>query len=519
MADLNCTTTSNGTTLCTPTTDSWEMRSLITTPHAPSSFSSPIPTLTTNQTLLDLLITTLNPSEAVANESTLYDHYNLNNTSSLVPPMTRRPRGGGGLPVGVQMQIPIYVLIFLLSVVGNVLVMVTLMQNKKMRTVTNVFLLNLAVSDLLLAVFCMPFTIIPILMQNFVFGAAMCVMIRYLQGVSVSVSCFTLVAISLERYFAICRPLQSRSWQTLSHAYRCIAVCWILAAVFMIPLAVYHQLIEMGPIGRCVEIWRDKVWEKAYTLLINLMLLVLPLVLMSVAYGSVCYTLWRGIKLEAQSERERQQTNESGGTANYNSQNGVSLTVESRRLNTSTSTPTPNLPSSPPLLGGDTHPYPAHGVPSSVSRPFRRGFEAHRAMRQTNSEKSRAAKKRVIKMLFMIVIEFFVFWTPSYVIMTWIVFDSESANRNVNPMVKLFFHLLSYVSACCNPITYCFMNKNFRQGFLAAFRCCRRRHVYASRRSEFSFSGQTVSTRTGVSNATTNYDKIRDSDEISEKSF
>ena len=155
---------------------------------------------------------------------------------------------------------------------------------------------------------------------------------------------------------------------------------------------------------------------------------------------------------------------------------------------------------------------------SAVSRPFRR-FEAHRAMRQSNSEKSRAAKKRVIKMLFMIVVEFFVFWTPNYVIGTWIVFDYPSATGNISPMVKSLFHLLSYVSACCNPITYCFMNKNFRQGFLAAFRCVRRRHVYASRRSEYSFSGNTASTRTGVSNVTTNYDKIRDSDEISEKSF
>lgn len=155
---------------------------------------------------------------------------------------------------------------------------------------------------------------------------------------------------------------------------------------------------------------------------------------------------------------------------------------------------------------------------NAVSRPFRR-FEAHRAMRQSNSEKSRAAKKRVIKMLFMIVVEFFVFWTPNYVIGTWIVFDYPSAQSNISPMVKSLFHLLSYVSACCNPITYCFMNKNFRQGFLAAFRCLRRRHVYASRRSEYSFSGNTASTRTGVSNVTTNYDKIRDSDEISEKSF
>lgn len=81
-----------------------------------------------------------------------------------------------------EITIPLYAAIFLLSVIGNVLVIVTLIQNRRMRTVTNIFLLNLSLSDVLLAVFCMPFTLIPIFSRNFVFGAAMCVMIRYLQG-------------------------------------------------------------------------------------------------------------------------------------------------------------------------------------------------------------------------------------------------------------------------------------------------------------------------------------------------
>lgn len=81
-----------------------------------------------------------------------------------------------------EMRIPLYALIFILSVVGNTLVILTLVQNHRMRTVTNVFLLNLAISDLLLAVFCMPFTLIPQLMRNFIFGEFICVSVRYLQG-------------------------------------------------------------------------------------------------------------------------------------------------------------------------------------------------------------------------------------------------------------------------------------------------------------------------------------------------
>ena len=94
------------------------------------------------------------------------------------------------------------------------------------------------------------------------------------------------------------------------------------------------------------------------------------------------------------------------------------------------------------------------------------------SMRHTNQEKSLAAKKRVIKMLFMVVLEFFVCWTPLYVVQTWMVFDYDSAGRHLTSVSLNFVQLLSYVSSCCNPITYCFMNKKFRQGFISAFRCC-----------------------------------------------
>ncbi|KFB52282.1 AGAP001022-PB-like protein [Anopheles sinensis] len=35
--------------------------------------------------------------------------------------------------------------------------------------------------------------------------------------------------------------------------------------------------------------------------------------------------------------------------------------------------------------------------------------------------------------------------------------------------------LMAYISSCCNPITYCFMNRRFRQAFLAIFSCHRNR--------------------------------------------
>lgn len=118
-------------------------------------------------------------------EMMLTEEYGLNNVTQVPQNATNRTLHHGprmGLMSGGEIRIPLYSIIFLLSVAGNSLVILTLVQNKRMRTVTNVFLLNLSVSDLLLAVFCMPFTLIPTLLRNFVFGQTMCILIRYLQG-------------------------------------------------------------------------------------------------------------------------------------------------------------------------------------------------------------------------------------------------------------------------------------------------------------------------------------------------
>ena len=84
--------------------------------------------------------------------------------------------------LSVEANIVLYSIIFLLSVCGNVLVILTLTRVKRMHTITNLFLLNLAVSDLLLSVLCMPFSLVAFLLKDFIFGEPMCILMRYFQG-------------------------------------------------------------------------------------------------------------------------------------------------------------------------------------------------------------------------------------------------------------------------------------------------------------------------------------------------
>lgn len=96
--------------------------------------------------------------------------------------------------------------------------------------------------------------------------------------------------------------------------------------------------------------------------------------------------------------------------------------------------------------------------------------------RSTNTEKSLQNKKRVIKMLFVVVLEFFISWTPLYVINTIALFDSQVVYKTLGYTTITYFQLLAYTSSCCNPITYCFMNRGFRKACLNLFRCCKRFH-------------------------------------------
>lgn len=62
-----------------------------------------------------------------------------------------------------------YSFIFLLCMLGNILVCLIVLENRCMRTVTNLFILNLAISDLLVGIFCIPTTLV----DNLITGNAM----------------------------------------------------------------------------------------------------------------------------------------------------------------------------------------------------------------------------------------------------------------------------------------------------------------------------------------------------------
>ncbi|XP_006866369.1 PREDICTED: cholecystokinin receptor type A [Chrysochloris asiatica] len=346
-------------------------------------------------------------------------------------------------------QILLYSLIFLLSVLGNTLVITVLIRNQRMRTVTNIFLLSLAVSDLMLCLFCMPFNLIPNLLKDFIFGSAVCKTTTYFMGTSVSVSTFNLVAISLERYGAICKPLQSRVWQTKSHALKVIAATWCLSFTIMTPYPIYSNLVPFTKnnnqtANMCRFLLPNDVIQQSWQTFLLLVLFLIPGIVMMVAYGLISLELYQGIKFDvSQKKSAKERKLSSGSSGRYEDSDGCYLRTSKhpRRLE---------------LQQLSTR--------SSSSRVGR--------IRSSSSAANLMAKKRVIRMLIVIVVLFFLCWMPIFSANAWRAYDTASAERRLSGAPISFILLLSYTSSCVNPIIYCFMNKRFRLSFLATFPCC-----------------------------------------------
>lgn len=81
-----------------------------------------------------------------------------------------------------KLIILVYFIIFVVGLVSNVIVVYFIFFNKKMQTMTNKFIINLAVADLLVLLICIPVTISRFISEEWILGEFMCIFSNYTQG-------------------------------------------------------------------------------------------------------------------------------------------------------------------------------------------------------------------------------------------------------------------------------------------------------------------------------------------------
>ncbi|XP_014679560.1 PREDICTED: neuropeptide Y receptor type 6-like, partial [Priapulus caudatus] len=94
--------------------------------------------------------------------------------------------------------IAVYSLAATISLVGNTLVLLVYLTRRKQTGELATYLVNLAVADLLMAIFCIPFTFTRAMLKRWIFGRTMCPIALFMQSVSVCVSIYTMVAIGTD---------------------------------------------------------------------------------------------------------------------------------------------------------------------------------------------------------------------------------------------------------------------------------------------------------------------------------
>ncbi|KAM9822327.1 neuropeptide FF receptor 2a isoform 1-T1 [Syngnathus typhle] len=197
-----------------------------------------------------------------------------------------------------------YLLIFLVCMAGNGVVCFIVLRSRNMRTVTNLFILNLAVSDLLVGIFCMPTTLLDNIITGWPFGSMVCKMSGMVQGISVSASVFTLVAIAVDRFRCIVYPFKQKL--TVSTATLIIVIIWVLAISIMCPSGVMLQVTQeqsvqvlLGydnkttPFYWCRENWPKQEMRKVYTTVLFANIYLAPLSLIVVMYARIGITLFK----------------------------------------------------------------------------------------------------------------------------------------------------------------------------------------------------------------------------------
>uniref|UniRef100_A0A8B9KR75 Neuromedin-K receptor n=1 Tax=Astyanax mexicanus TaxID=7994 RepID=A0A8B9KR75_ASTMX len=179
------------------------------------------------------------------------------------------------------------------AVFGNLVVMWIILAHKRMRTVTNYFLLNLAFSDASMAAFNTLVNFVYATHGDWYFGEAYCKFHNFFPVTSVFASIYSMTAIAVDRYMAIIHPLKPHLSATATKVV--IVFIWVLAVVLAFPLCFFSTIRKLPKRTLCYVAWpRSSEDSFMYHIIVTALVYMLPLVVMGITYTIVGVTLWGG---------------------------------------------------------------------------------------------------------------------------------------------------------------------------------------------------------------------------------
>jgi tachykinin receptor 3 len=183
---------------------------------------------------------------------------------------------------------------------GNLIVIWIVFSHKRMRTVTNYFLLNLSVADTMVSTLNVTFNFVYMLNSHWPFGELYCKISQFIAVLSVCASVFSLMSISIDRYMAIMTPLRPRMGRTVTVL---LAVStWLLGIIIGSPSLMFFRTYTMPyKDGEerviCYPEWPDgstneSMMEYIYNVGFLFVTYVVPIGSMTFTYARIGIELW-----------------------------------------------------------------------------------------------------------------------------------------------------------------------------------------------------------------------------------
>jgi len=350
----------------------------------------------------------------------------------------------------------------LLSVIliGNLLVICTLLGGSSRKSRMNFFILHLAAADLSVGVFSVLTDIAWKLSVSWEAGLLVCKIIKFCQLVVTYGSTYVLVALSIDRYDAITHPMRfNRSWK---RAKWLVVAAWTFSVAFSIPILFFFNLHETEDYG--TQCWIDfpAQWHwQLYMSLVALSLFIIPALIIAACYTFIVITIWKKSKIMQ-----------------------------------------------PPLITSAILPR----VPLTEARRQRIALEDAEHRRASSRGLIPKAKVKTIKMTFVIIFVFVLCWAPYIVFDLLQVFGLIPASQT-SIAVATFIQSLAPLNSAANPFIYCIFSANIGKYFrsLSCLSFC-----FSSEDTFLSSSNQTNSSLLSSTNSSNSRHKNRQNRRASE---
>ncbi|XP_038639860.1 somatostatin receptor type 5-like [Scyliorhinus canicula] len=200
---------------------------------------------------------------------------NISGNSTLEPASMRSGR--------VVLIPAIYFTVCIIGLSGNTLIIHVILHYAKMESVTNLYILNLAIADELFMLG-LPFLAIQHALSYWPFGSLMCRLVMTVDGINQFTSIFCLTVMSIDRYFAVVHPVKSIRWRKPHVAKIINAMVWAISFVVVLPVVIFSD-VKAG-MHTCNINWPEPIiiWSTAFIIYTATLGFFAPLLVICLCY-------------------------------------------------------------------------------------------------------------------------------------------------------------------------------------------------------------------------------------------